>query len=257
MRLVVIVEPTHIRADFDETVIRDVPIMADVIGEPAARYTQVGKTFVNPPIARVKGPRRIVDEITLLSTEKIDIDGDRNTLRKKAKLARPDGGTVEVTPETVEVGITIEPLVIRKSENVELALSQLPEADWQSAFHPRVVDIQISGARSIVEVAARDVSSLVFSASDWSLGTSSLRFKQTGGREIVFAPQDSFPLVTAPNGGTNGNPPAGPSRPGAVPPAVHGELTAALPLPKDVHVLDVEPRQIVVAIQKSDVPPSP
>jgi hypothetical protein len=259
VRSVTVVEPTHIRVEFDETVIRDVPIMANIIGDPAPRYTQVGKTFVNPPIARVKGPRRIVDEIALLSTREIDIDGNRSTVRKKAKLARPDAGTVEVTPETVEVGITIEPLVIRTIEDVELAVAQLPNSNWRSAFHPRTVDIQISGARSIVEVAAREVSSLVFSAADWSLGTSSLRFKQTGGREIVFAPQDSFPLVTAPaHQGTNGDPPAGPDHPaGTVPPALHGEMMAMLPLPRDVHVLSVDPPELVVAIQKNDVQPSP
>jgi len=254
---VVVVDPTIITAEFDETVIRDVPITADIAGQPAPRFTQVGKTFVNPPIARVKGPRRVVDEIALLSTAPVDVSGTRNTVRKKVKLAGPAGGTVEVTPEMVEVGITIEPLITRTIEGVELALADLPQPTWKCAFHPRTIDIQISGARSIVEVAAREVSSLVFTAPRWSLGTSSLRFKQTGGREIVFAPQDSFPLVTAPVDGNGG--PVGPEQRETrkAPQAVHGEMVAMLPLPKDVHVLDVVPAQLVVAIQKDDAGPSP
>ena len=170
------------------------------------------------------------------------------------KLTRLSGGTVEVTPEMVEIGITIEPLITRTIEGVELALTELPQATWKSAFHPRTIDIQISGARSIVEVAAREVSSLVFSAPEWSLGTSSLRFKQTGGREIIFAPQDSFPLVTAPVDGSNGIT-VGPEHPEArtAPPAVRGEMVAMLPLPRDVHVLDVAPAQLVIAIQKDEV----
>ena len=103
------------------------------------------------------------------------------------------------------------------------------------------------------------MSSLVFDAPEWSLGTSSLRFKQTGGREIVFAPQESFPLVTAPVHGAANGAEAGPEHPGAddVPPAVHGEMVATLPLPRDVQVLDVVPAQLVVAIQRAELEPSP
>ncbi|MGH2571497.1 MAG: CdaR family protein [bacterium] len=254
---IVIEDPPFITAEFDETVIRDVPITVDVIGQPAPRYTQVGRTFVNPPIARVKGPRRLVDEIALVPTVQVGIGDTRNTVRKSVRLALPASGTVEVTPEMVEIGITIEPLITRTIEGVELALAELPQASWKSAFHPRTIDIEISGARSIVEVAAREVSSLVFTAPRWSIGTSTLRFKQTGGREIVFAPIESFPLVTAPvEGGTNG-PPAGPEprTTRRAPVAVHGEIVATLPLPRDVHVLKVVPAEIVVAIQRGEPEP--
>ena len=60
------------------------------------------------------------------------------------------------------------------------------------------------------------------------------------------------------HGGPNGAE-AGPEHPeaGDVPPAVHGEIVATLPLPRDVQVLDVVPAQLVIAIQRDEPEPSP
>ena len=257
---VVVTQPNRITVEFDETVIRDIPITPALVGAPASKHVQVGKTFVNPPIARVKGPRKLVDEIALISTAEINIDNHRSTVRKKVKLIRPRPETVEIGPATVEIGITIEPVITRTIEQLELAVGSLPKSTWRAAFRPPTIDVEISGARSIVEVAAKEVSSLVFAANKWSLGTSVLRFKETRGREIVFAPADSLPLVMAPLVvATNGDPPAGPPNPSEKkpPPAVRSEIIAALPLPRDVEVLTVKPERLVLTIQPGGVEPSP
>jgi hypothetical protein len=249
-----ILDPRRIVVEFDETVVRDIPITPTITGRPDPRYVQVGKTFLNPAEARVKGPRQLVDEIALLATEPVDISGNRSTVRKRVRIPPPAHPTVEITPTSVEVGITIEPLETLRLENVAIVLHGNLKPDWVATSRPSALSVEIAGAKSVVEVVKRDVTSLTLGSDEWSLGTTILRLKEVRGRDLVFAPHESFPLVTAPPWGTDqGN--EGPGRPapdlpasGKVSPAVRGEVIAKLPLPRDVEVRGVEPDRIAVSV---------
>jgi hypothetical protein len=253
-----ITEPRRVLVDFDETVIRDIPITPTVVGVPSPRYTQVGKTFLSPPMARVKGPRKLVDEIALLPTVEIDIDGHKNTLRKRVRLEAPSSPTVEITPMTVDIGITIEPLVRTELAEVRLEVEEDSPVAGRVSFIPPSIPIEIEGAKSIVEIAAREMASLILSADAWSVGTSIMRFRDVRDGAVVFAPQDSFPFQDSPAfdpdhaAGTNGGPPAGPPLlpTGRVPPAVQGELTGHLSLPRELVVTAVKTDRIVVSVRE-------
>lgn len=254
-----VLDPVRISIELDETVIRDVPIHPTVVGEPDSRHVQVGKTFVNPTVARVKGPRKLVDEITLLSTKEFDIDGARSTMRKRVRLVAPAHETVEVTPSMVEIGITIEPLVTRRIENVALSISE-SDSGYLATFRPPSINVEITGARSVVAVAVDEVTNLTLQSTAWRPGTSILSFVGADGRELTFAPHDSFPLVTAippgdslsPGGKTNGPPDSPKDR---VPAALEGTAIAQLPLPRDVEVVSVEPTRVVVIVSAANQAP--
>ncbi len=261
-----ILRPRRIEAEFDTAVVRDIPISAWVTGEPAANYVRVGKVFVSPTVARVRGPRKLVDQIGLLSTEEIDINGDRRTVRRQVPVARPFPSTVEISPSLVEIGITIEPILERSIEGVVLETAGHMPEDWESHFFPPAISISISGAHSLVEVSESQVSRLLLSGADWSLGTSRLVVKEIRDRKIVFAPRDSLPFVAlltrgdAENRRERGNTDwaeglAGPL-PKEVSPCVTSEVVGGLPLPPDVKILTVKPREVVLWISKAPPPES-
>jgi hypothetical protein len=256
-----IVRPRSIQAEFDTSVIRDVPISAWVTGEPAANYVRVGKIFVSPTVARVRGPRMLVDQIGLLSTEEVDIQGDRRTVRRQVPIARPFPATVEISPSLVEIGITIEPVIERSIEGVALETAgQLPKG-WQSHFFPPSITVSIAGAHSLVEVSESQVTSLLLGGGKWSLGTTRLAVKEIRDRKIVFAPRDSLPFVSllaAEDGeGERARADAGWEKgvagplPRDVTPSVTSEVSGGLPLPPDVRILTVKPREVVLWIAKT------
>jgi hypothetical protein len=255
-----VLEPMRISVELDETVIRDVPIHPTVLGEPDSRHVQVGKTFVNPTVARVKGPRKLVDEITLLSTKDFDIGGSRSTMRKRVRLVAPEHETVEVTPSMVEIGITIEPLVTRRIENVTLSISE-SDSGYLATFRPPSISIEITGARSIVGVAVDDVTNLTLQSSAWRPGTSILSFVQGNGRELVFTPNDSVPVPTVglpgPTSTDSTAKPVGSSASpkDRLPAALEGTAIGQLPLPRDVAVISVEPRRVVVIVSTATETP--
>jgi YbbR-like protein len=261
-----VLDPRRASVEFDETVIRDIAITPTVVGTPDSRYTQVGKTFLSPAKARVKGPRRLVDEITLLTTQEIDIGQKKNTIRKQVRLVPPESKTVEVTPMTVDVGITIEPVVVQRIENVTLECANAGPPGTV-VFHPAVVTIEVEGARSIIDVAAKEVTSLLVRADKWRPGEYELRFKEFRDRDVVLSLArrvDEAAASPAPGKegrGTASRPDSavaasGDSGAAADTTAAPGpqyeptgvEVVGRLPLPREVDLLSLAPERLTVEV---------
>ena len=224
-----ILEPRRVTIEFDETVVRDVAIVPAVVGTPDPRYVQVGRTLLNPARARVKGPRKLVDEIALVHTREIDIDGKRGTVHRQVRLVPPDSPTVEVTPLVVEVGITIEPIVSHRVGQVRVRADEELPGGLRAAFLPETISMELEGARPVVEIAGRDrPMALAIDADHWvSGGSSLLRVKTIEGGEIRFEADESSA------------------------PAVRGAVVGRLLLPPDVEILDIEPDRIRVEVTGS------
>ena len=219
-----VVEPRRASVEFDETVVRDVAIVPAVTGTPDARYTQVGRTVLLPARARVKGPRKLVDEIALLHTAEIDVDGKKSTVRKRVRLVPPESPTVEVTPLMVDVGVIIEPIVSRRLTKLTIRASGAPPGS-RLRFEPSQVDVEIEGAKSIVEVAAKGITELSIQPKSWlASGRSTLAVKEIREGQIYF--EDS--------------------REGS--PAAQGPIVARLALPPDVEIVSLMPTRISVSV---------
>lgn len=244
-----ILEPRRIVVDFDETVVRDIAITPTVIGAPDSRYIQVGKTFLSPAMARVKGPRRLVDEIALLATREIDISQKRGTVRKRVRLVPIASRTVEVTPMTVDVGITIEPLVVANIETITLVATNGAIQSEDVEFSPQTVAVEIQGARSIAEVAAKEVSTLMLHADHWPLGPGTLQFREFRGRDIVFVLEPIIPDPVLPD--STGAAPATEA------PMVGVEVVGRLPLPRDVDALAITPETLLVMVTQQTLVQAP
>lgn len=242
-----ILEPEEVDVEFDEKTTRKIAISPVVVGTPDHRFVQVGKTFVRPTDARVTGPRRIVDDITQVTTEPVDISGDKSNVRKEVRLVPPvpAPATLEVSPARVEVGITIEHRIERKIPEVALAAAALPEG-LRAEFRPSTLEVELSGARSVVEVAAEEVISIALHGTKWAPGTTVLRLAEVRGPELVFDRAAAFPLGAEPAEDDAG-------APGAAGAGEAGEdqVTARLPLPPGVEILDVKPRNIAVTIARA------
>jgi hypothetical protein len=89
-------------------------------------------------------------------------------------------------------------------------------------FDPAVVEIQLSGARGVVEVAAGDVAVLSLRAPAWSPGSSVLRLEEVRGAEVIFASE----------------------RAGADPAEVIGRLA----LPRGVEIVGMAPERVQVTV---------
>lgn len=234
-----VVEPSTIALELDELVMREIAINAPVIGEPARGFVRVGQTAVSPLTAKVSGPRRFVDEIGLISTQPIDIDRDRSTVRKRVRLVPPGPATVKVEPAVVEVGIIIEALVEREIPGVMLEVAGETPEGLRLDFRPASIRVQVSGARSVVDVAAAELASVKLrgdSLEAWGPGTRVLHVRELRGSDVVFAPAGAVPARPAPAG--------------SLPVPDSSEIVGNLPVPTGVEIRGVEPDRVVLTIAR-------
>jgi hypothetical protein len=152
----------------------------------------------------------------------------------------------------VEVGITIEPLVTQEIRGVELLVAGGVPAGYEPHLRPPSVQVEISGAKSIVEVAVQEVSSLTLRADSWRPGTTLLRLDELRGPELVFA-ETGVPRGSAPSArGTDGG--GSPAAADSTQPEL-AQVIGRLPLPREVAILGVRPEEVAVTIRETPPPP--
>jgi hypothetical protein len=230
-----VLEPRRVTVEFDEVMVREVPVVATVVGNPDPRYVQVGRTFVDPARARLRGPRKLVEKITLVQTRELDLAGKRSSLRRTVRLVSPDSPTVELTPAEVDVMITVEPITSRRIDRVPLRVA---DGGSRAKFFPSTLAVELEGPRTVVDLAAKDSLVLTLRSEGWqSGGQTMLRVKEIRGSEIVLAPVESFPDSLLGAGDREGE---------EGPPAVTGEVVARLRLSPDVEILELEPDRVIV-----------
>jgi YbbR domain-containing protein len=72
---VVIFDPPNIRLEWQEVVERTIPLQAAVTGQPAEGYLVNGRPEVEPKDVRVRGPKRLVEEMQFVRLAAFDVTG--------------------------------------------------------------------------------------------------------------------------------------------------------------------------------------
>ena len=85
-----------------------IPVQAGLQGSVADGYNLVG-VGVDPPAIAVSGPVEIIQALTSISTEAVDVGGLQKDLLRSARLRLPAG--VQATRDTVNVRLRIVPAV--------------------------------------------------------------------------------------------------------------------------------------------------
>lgn len=86
---------------------RDFAVVPRIVGEPAAGYHITG-IAIDPVIVRVTGPKDVVDGLTELAIEELDVGGATTDITREKAIQRPQN--VVLSPENVVVRVTIAPI---------------------------------------------------------------------------------------------------------------------------------------------------
>ena len=105
---VIAISPPEIRVVLDAVADRTLPIVADVIGEPAAG-SQVEEVLVEPRQARVVGPEKTLARMAQIRTEPVSVDNQSASFQVSATLAPQAAGVRVREAQLVTVRIRIGP----------------------------------------------------------------------------------------------------------------------------------------------------
>jgi hypothetical protein len=117
-------------------------ITVDWSGDPAFGYRLLN-IGVDPPSVLIEGPPEVVNELTSLQTEPIDITGLTESFIQQATLALPEGITLDQNQE-IFVTVGIEPIMSTDTRRQEVEVLGLDE-DLEAQLDPDHVGVVLFG----------------------------------------------------------------------------------------------------------------
>ncbi|RKD29998.1 CdaR family protein, partial [Thermohalobacter berrensis] len=144
--------------------IKNVLVKPQIVGEPFEGY-KITSTFVEPSIVKIKGNKKIIQDLISLNTAQIDVSYLKESIKKEVPL---------IVPKEVEVvGETINPVITVNIEKVEsktfeynredLKLINLnPELSVDKTKFPEKINVTIKAIESIInEISKNDITPYV------------------------------------------------------------------------------------------------
>lgn len=104
---VVSLDPNTLHLTLDRVIEKRLPVQVDLVGEPAAGAT-VGEPVAIPPAVSVRGPQSRIENVTLVRTRPVSLNGHAQTFDEMASVLPPDP-LASVDPGLVRVRVPMEP----------------------------------------------------------------------------------------------------------------------------------------------------
>jgi YbbR domain-containing protein len=141
-------EPDRVNLVIDRRMRRELPVVADLQGEPPEGYT-VYRTRVRPDRIRVEGPEAAVRTLTQLSTDTLSLENRTRTFTENvgALPERPEVRIVD--PQPIEIRVVIDTDPVQKTfEEIAVEMSDIGVA---GTFAPAVVSVVLNGPIELLD----------------------------------------------------------------------------------------------------------
>lgn len=146
---------------------KQVPVTARINGSPASDYI-VSRVVVEPSVVKILGAYNIIDSITYLYTEDVDINGATSDITVQSNLILPDG--VQIDGEsTVNVFIQIEHGGDKSFSDVPIEIRNLGEA-FNGSLDVASTDITLAAAPAILQALEKGSIHLFVDANELTVG---------------------------------------------------------------------------------------
>lgn len=126
---------------------RTLPVSVRLSGKPLAGY-RVAQATASPANVVVQGPADEVRRLAIMETVAVDVEETRGSIKRRVRLSN-DGKPLTVTPDQVEVVVTIEEeQMTRTFEDLEVQAK-----DFNGVYRvvPPTVTLRVSGPKTSVE----------------------------------------------------------------------------------------------------------
>jgi len=143
---VVQVTPPTIVLAFEISATKQVPVVPELDGEPAAGFV-IGTTQVDPPTVEVVGPESAIARVVQATTEPVPVAGARNAVKDTVTIGLLDPSLRLKTPRLAQVTVDVIP------GPVERAFRERPvhlvnlDSNLVARATPHAVEVVVRGSR--------------------------------------------------------------------------------------------------------------
>jgi YbbR domain-containing protein len=163
---IVDIEPSRIPVRLEEIRYATVPVHLTRSGEPADGY-KVETVRLMPSSVVVSGPASTVDDLHVVETEPLDLNGATAQLQRPVVLVRGEH-LLSVTPERVMAQVVIVP--IRVTRDIKRVAIDVRNADHPFQLRPSHVSLTVRGPERVVQSLELDPGSVYVDAAQLGVG---------------------------------------------------------------------------------------
>lgn len=143
-----LVVPTSIELQLEQLAERRVPVVPDLVTEPAMGFTVMRPLLVEPDSVTVRGGASQVESIRQVLTRRVALEDLRHAVMRDVPLEVPAGARgVGIEPPSVLVTVPVDSLVVRQ---VRLPVRATGAAAGRVRVQPDSVDVVVRGAAAAV-----------------------------------------------------------------------------------------------------------
>lgn len=132
------VSPGAVTLTLEESASVDVPVRPTVDGKPAQGFIEAERR-VDPATVTVVGPARRLKTTTAAITQRVSIEGARDTVTQTVTVGVIDPGLRLKEPRTARVTVRIEPIEDRTRDKARVVLRGLPRGRRANAVPETVI----------------------------------------------------------------------------------------------------------------------
>jgi len=146
------VEPQVVSLTIERRIRRDVPVVARFKGKTAPGYENNGYTLA-PDKVMIEGPESVVRAVREAVTDKVDIDGRRESFETVVGVV-PDRGGVRIVSEgaaTLRVNIR-EERITRTFAGIAMTPNLPAGVGYRVEFSPETVDVVLEGTKAALDM---------------------------------------------------------------------------------------------------------
>lgn len=142
------IQPPQLIIRLESVVESELPILPNLTGSLPPGHT-IEETTVEPTMARVRGPRNILEEIPNVSTQPVPLSGRQNSFSITVRVLSPRAEVEIVGPETANVKIRIAER--RESRTLTVPVETGGEAQGRVLINPRFLPVTVQGPASQID----------------------------------------------------------------------------------------------------------
>lgn len=146
---IVRISPREVNLDIDTILEKFVRVNPD-LGQPAQGYKMDGPAKVIPSAVRIRGPQKVIRDISEVVTVPIEVEKEKSTFSLDVGLVLPDSRVEFTESETVKVTLNIIETNVEKTfRGLEVKIVNAPKKDIYSLKN-NTADIKFYGPRSLI-----------------------------------------------------------------------------------------------------------
>ena len=146
---IVRISPREVNLDIDTILEKFVRVNPD-LGQPAQGYKMDGPAKVIPSAVRIRGPQKVIRDISEVVTVPIEVEKEKSTFSLDVGLVLPDSRVEFTESETVKVTVNIIETNVEKTfRSLEVKIVNAPKKDIYSLKN-NTADIKFYGPRSLI-----------------------------------------------------------------------------------------------------------